>query len=98
MRANPGRCDFGPCWPYADTRSITSFGLMASSSSNPSPHFSSVPGRKFSTTTSARATMRRKIALPSSCFRSSVMQRLLRASLNHQYVSPASLSVPSLRR
>ena len=48
----PGRAAYGPDWPKPVTRASTSRGLAAESSSQPSPHRSSVPGRKFSSTTS----------------------------------------------
>ena len=50
----PGRFADGPVWPNPLTRARTSRGFTAESSSQPSPHRSSVPGRKFSSTTSDR--------------------------------------------
>ena len=52
MAAYPGPSRNGPVWPKAVMRAMTSRGLIACSASQPRPHFSSTPGRKFSTTTS----------------------------------------------
>ena len=76
--AKPGRDDSGPVCPNADTRTRTRSGLAASSTSGPSPHRSSVPGRKFSSTMSASATRARTAARPSSERRSSTAERLFR--------------------
>ena len=54
----------GPVWPKPVTRASTSRGFAAESSSQPSPQRSSVPGRKFSSTTSARSASRRKSVAP----------------------------------
>src|SRR5450432_2084941 len=48
------------------------------------PHFSSVPGRKFSMTMSASRASRRTISWPSSLRRSMVIDFLLRACTYHQ--------------
>src|SRR6185295_3541171 len=58
-------------------------GLRAWTSSGPSPHFSIVPGRKFSSTTSADSHRRSAIAWPSDSRRLSVTERLLRARIDH---------------
>ncbi len=46
--AKPGRSDSGPVCPKAEMRVMMSSGLASLSTSGPRPHFSSVPGRKFS--------------------------------------------------
>ncbi len=56
----PGRAEYGPNWPNAVTRAITSAGLAACSSSGPRPQRSSVPGRKFSMSTSASRDQRQQ--------------------------------------
>ena len=56
---------------------------MAESSSQPQFHFSSVPGRKFSMTTSDFRTKSLKRLWPSGCRRSSVMAFLLRPMTGH---------------
>src|SRR5213594_1711609 len=53
-------------------------GLRRRTSSKPSPSRAAVPGRQFSSTTSARAARRRTIARPSGALRSTVIERLLR--------------------
>src|SRR2546425_9221165 len=69
-------------------------GLIRRSASYPKPRRSIAPGPKFSTTTSARPTMRSKRARPRSAFRSSVTLRLLALSKrkNHASVSGRSES------
>mmetsp|Transcript_49159 Transcript_49159/g.152594 ORF Transcript_49159/g.152594 Transcript_49159/m.152594 type:complete len:217 (-) Transcript_49159:806-1456(-) len=52
------------------------------------PHFSRVPGLKFSTRTSAVPISRRRSARPSSLRRSRATLRLLRPMLCHQRLSP----------
>ena len=59
-------------------RNMISFGLIADSTSQPSPHRSSVPGLKFSTTMSAVLTSRLTISTPSGVRRSAVTDFLLR--------------------
>ena len=92
----PGRRAYGPTWPNPVMRAITSRGLTACSSSGPSPQRSRVPGRKFSTSTSASASIRRRTAAPASCDRSRVTVRLLRPSTFHHSPTP-SLSGPCPR-
>src|SRR5919206_511616 len=58
-------------------------GFFAWTSSGPSPHFSIVPGRKFSRTTSALSQRRIAIRWPSASRRLSVTERLLRARIDH---------------
>ena len=60
----------GPVCPYPDMRSMTSPGLSSCSCSQPMPHSSSLPGLKFSTTTSASAASRLTAAWPSALRRS----------------------------
>src|SRR5690606_33588548 len=70
-------------------RTMIRLGLIAESCSHPMPHFSSVPGRKFSMTMSASATSLRTIAWPSSDFRSSVSDFLLRLWVYHHREVPS---------
>src|SRR3954454_1851399 len=58
-------------------------GLRACTSSGPSPHFSIVPGRKFSSTMSAPAASSPAIRWPSGARRFSATERLLRARIDH---------------
>src|SRR6185295_7825265 len=58
-------------------------GLRAWTSSGPRPHFSIVPGRKFSSTTSAPSQRRIATRWPSASRRFSVTDRLLRARIDH---------------
>src|SRR3954469_22052649 len=81
--ANPGRARSRPVCRYPVTRAETAFGFLAWTSSGPSPHFSIVPGRKFSSTTSADSHRRIAIAWPSASRRLSVTERLLRARIDH---------------
>src|SRR3954469_247465 len=81
--ANPGRARSRPVCRYPVTRAETAFGFFAWTSSGPSPHFSIVPGRKFSSTTSADSHRRIAIAWPSAARRLSVTERLLRARIDH---------------
>src|SRR3990167_5731685 len=64
-------------------------GLIAFSASYPSPHFSSVPGRKFSSRKSASPTRRRTMSCPSGSRRLAVMHRLPRATTDHQSGKPS---------
>lgn len=86
---NPGRGEYGPNWPKAVTRVSTRRGLAAFSSSQPRFHFSRVPGRKFSISTSASATSLRRISRPPGVERSSVMFRLLRPRSFHHRPTPS---------
>ena len=65
----PGLSAIGPVWPKPDSRNITSEGLIADSSSQPRPNFSSTPGRTFLITTSASAHRRRTNSAPFGCVR-----------------------------
>src|SRR5262245_52957710 len=98
MRPNPGRSAKGPVWPKAEIRTSTSPGLTARRSSQPSPQRSSVPGRKFSVTTSACATRRLTSSWPSGTRRLQVTDLLFRDSASHQYDTPGPAGVPSRRR
>src|SRR6187402_820320 len=73
-------------------RSMISPGLAVDSSSYDMPQPSSVPGRKFSISTSARAISRLAMSWPSLLRRSSAIERLLRDCTCHQ------TEVPSLTR
>ena len=68
----------GPVRPYPESDTITRRGLTASRSSNEQSQCGIVSAPKFSITTSATATSRRKSARPSSVFISSEMLRVLR--------------------
>src|SRR3954469_10922681 len=81
--ANPGRARSRPVCRYPVTRAETAFGFFAWTCSGPSPHFSIVPGRKFSRTTSADSHRRIAIAWPAGSRRLSVTERLLRARIDH---------------
>ena len=85
----PGAWRTGPVWPNPVTRSTTSAGLIFCSSSGPRPHFSSTPGRKFSITTSAWATSRRRMSWPSGVPKFRVMVRLFRAITFHHRPWPS---------
>jgi hypothetical protein len=65
-------------------RTMISAGLIRARSSHPSPHDSSVPGRKFSTRTSAVLASSRAIRRPFSDFRFRVSDFLLRLCEYHQ--------------
>src|SRR5882672_1289977 len=79
-------------------RTMTSAGLTPRSSSQPSCQRSSVPGRKFSASTSAAAASRLISAWPSGTRRLHVIDFLLRDSTSHQYESPSRTGVPRRRR
>ena len=87
----PARWAYGPVWPKPLTRASTSRGFTAESSSQPTPQRSSVPGRKFSSTTSERSARRRKMSAPAGFERSSVTSRLFRASALNQSPIPSLL-------
>ena len=64
-------------------------GLTRLSSSGPRPHFSSVPGRKFSSSTSLCRIRSSTIARPCGVFRSSTIDFLLRLMVRYSIeVSP----------
>ncbi len=90
---NPGRDAYGPSWPKPEIRTSTSPGFASCSTSGPSPHRSSVPGRKFSTSTSASAASRRSTSAPRSSPMLMPTVRLLRDSSFHHNGTP-SLAAP----
>ncbi len=85
----PGREAYGPVCPNPVTRATTSRSLSSISDAGSSPQRSSVPGRKFSISTSASAVSRRTIAAPSGRERSTATSRLLRESVFHQSPTPS---------
>src|ERR671921_387145 len=89
MDPNPAWSLYGPVCPYPETRTITRPGLTSLNSSYPRPHLSSVPGLKFSTTTSAPEMSWRARSCPSSSRKLRVMDFLLRAMMGHQRVCPS---------
>src|SRR5829696_8997948 len=89
MDPNPAWSLYGPVCPYPDTRTMTRPGLIPLRSSYPRPHFSSVPGLKFSTTTSASEMRWRARFCPSPSRRLMVTDFLLRAIMGHQRVRPS---------
>src|SRR5262245_15998145 len=88
----PGWSRYGPVCPKPEMRSITSPGLMRESSSQPTPHSSSVPGRKFSINTSASATSCRRSSCPSALRRSTAIERLFRDCTCHHTEVPSLIS------
>src|ERR671913_1627834 len=89
MDPTPAWSLYGPVCPYPDTRTMTRPGLMPLRSSYPRPHFSSVPGLKFSTTTSASEMRPRARSWPSPSRRLMVTDFLLRAMMGHHRVRPS---------
>ena len=67
-----------PVCPQPEMRTTTSRGFNACSAARPRPMRSSVPGRKFSTSTCARASSERSASMPSGVRRSSSTLSLLR--------------------
>src|SRR5918912_151257 len=76
---------------------MTRPGLASLKSSYPRPHRSSVPGLKFSTTTSAPEMRRRANSCPFSSRRLRVTDFLLRAMMGHQRVRPSLRCLPHSR-
>src|SRR5215210_1188022 len=76
---------------------MTRAGLVSLRSPYPRPHLSSVPGLKFSTTTSASEMRRRARSWPSSSRRLRVTDFLLRAMMGHQRVRPSLRWRPQTR-
>src|SRR5918912_3494694 len=76
---------------------MTRPGLASLKSSYPRPHRSSVPGLKFSTTTSAPEMRRRARSCPSSSRKFRVTDFLLRAMMGHQRVRPSLRCLPHSR-
>src|SRR5262245_14660345 len=79
-------------------RTITNFAFCFLRTSQPSPHFSKVPGWKFSTSTSDRTTSRFRISAPSGFLRSRVTAFLLRLCCRNRRLSPLLVMVPNVRR
>src|SRR5215510_7340499 len=79
-------------------RAMTNFRFCSLSTSQPSPQLSSVPGWKFSTSTSDTATRRLRISAPSGFLRSRVAAFLLRLSCKNRSPSPLFVMVPNVRR
>src|SRR5919112_166536 len=71
--------------------------LISRKFSYPKPHLSSVPGLKFSTTTSASEMSRRARFCPSPSLRLRVTDILLRAMIGHQRVCPCLRWRPQTR-
>src|SRR5215203_5655155 len=76
---------------------MTRPGFVSLRSQYPRPHLSSVPGLKFSTTTSASEMSRRAMACPSSSRRLRVTDFLLRAMMGHHRVRPSLRWRPQTR-
>src|SRR5918997_2959983 len=76
---------------------MTRPGLVSLRSSYPRPHRSSVPGLKFSTTTSALAIRRRANSCPCSSRKFRVTDFLLRAMMGHHRVRPSLRCRPHSR-
>ena len=82
-----GRCAHGPVCPKPLTEQYTSRGLRSSSCSGPRPRRSMTPGRKFSTSTSARAASSAATARSAGSFRSRAtdsLPRLTRAKYSER--------------
>ena len=77
---------------------MISFGLAAESCSQPRFHFSSVPGRKFSSRKSAFATSSSSSCCPSRWRRSSVIAFLLRPMTGHHSEARRLLPPPDPHR
>ncbi|MNL31214.1 hypothetical protein D3C87_1529900 [compost metagenome] len=91
MRSYPARLAYGPVWPYPETLSITSLGFTFFRCSHDRFHLFRMPGRKFSTSTSASFNSSFRIRWPSGWCRSSVTDFLFRASTFHQRLSPSTI-------
>src|ERR687894_1993860 len=76
---------------------MTRPGLILLRASYARPHFSSVPGLKFSTTTSPPEMRRRARSCPSRSRRLMVTDFLLRAMIGHQRVRPSFRCRPHTR-
>src|SRR5215213_9795174 len=76
---------------------MTRPGLILLRASYPRPHFSSVPGLKFSTTISPPEMRRRARSCPSRSRRLMVTDFLLRAMIGHQRVRPSLRWRPQAR-
>src|SRR5712692_3136457 len=63
-RSKPPRSRYGPVCPKPEIEQYTSAGYLACTSSNPKPSRVIVPGRKFSTSTSAVSMKRHSTCFP----------------------------------
>src|SRR5215211_2248948 len=97
MDPNPAWSLYGPVCPYPETRTMTRPALRLFKSPYPRHHRSSVPGLKFSTTTSALEIRRRARSCPSSSRKFRVTDFLLRAMMGHQRVRPSLRCLPHSR-
>src|SRR6478752_844787 len=88
----PGSCARGPVWPNPETCTSTSPVFAAPSVAWSMPQRSSVPGLKFSITTSTCAVRSRTSARPGSVRRSTATDRLLRAIAGHQRLRPSTVT------
>ena len=86
--AKPARSAYGPVWPYPEMRARMIPGFTSCIRSKPTFQRSSVPGRKFSVTTSARRTSPSRSSWPRSDRRFSVTHFLLRDWTGHQSERP----------
>src|SRR3954470_20045336 len=85
----PARPPSGPSWPKPLIARVTSRALSSASTSVPNPSRARVPGRKFSSRTSARRSRAVSSALSSSALRSRVIDCLLRLAAR-KYVDSRS--------
>src|SRR4051794_1310046 len=92
MAPNPGSWARGPVWPNPDTCTSTSPGFPLASVAWSIPQRASVPGLKFSITTSTCAVRSRTTARPRSVRRSTATDRLLRAMAGHQRLRPSTVT------
>src|SRR6476660_4682021 len=97
MEPNPARGAYGPVWPNPVTRVMTSPGLISQSCSGARPQRSSVPGLKFSSSTSDRAASRRTRSWPRGSRRLAVTDFLFRATTGHHSDIPCVFSRPHWR-
>ena len=97
MEPNPARGAYGPVWPNPVTRVMTRPGLISQSRSGARPQRSSVPGRKFSSSTSDRAASRRTRSWPRGSRRLTVTDFLFRATTGHHSDIPCGFSRPHCR-
>ena len=89
MAPKPTRSLYGPVCPKPDSRTMINFGLSLLSASKLKFHFSSVPGRKFSTMMSASSASLRTMSCPSFSRRLTVTDFLLRACAYHHRLVPS---------
>ncbi len=92
----PGRDEYGPYCPNPVVRTTTSRSFSARRRSGPMFQRSSVPGRKFSMTTSASRASARNSSCPSAVERLRVTVRLFRPTTFHQSGTP-SFECPCVR-